>query len=194
MKLDWEMFDHMLNECEKVTVVGNKCDVTGCLVGHYGYILKDDNHNVYRVLVGDDGLICFQSLDSAFYTDNNEEYYDEPLDYWYGTVGGGYDTVERHTTQVFDTVMMLIRDFNYKCGSSTIYEYTPKQYREMVCDDDCIVDDETATVYVSYEPECAYIGVEKTNGEYWIYGAHNDHRVESVEEIYNILQSEHVAE
>ncbi len=190
MKLDWEKFDSMLNDSEKVTVVGNKCDVTGCLVGHYGYILKDTNHNVYRVLVGDDGLICFQSLECAFYTDDNEEYYDEPTDFWYGTVDGPFND----EVDVFDTVMMLVREFNYKYGSSTVYEYTPKQYREMVCDDDTIVDDETATVYLTYEEECAYIGVEKTNGEYWIYGAHNDHRVSDVEEIIKILHSEHKAE
>ncbi len=192
VEMNWEMFDNKLNECAEVTVDGNKCDVTGCLVGHYGYILKDNNHNVYRVLVGDDGLICFQSLDSAFYDDTKEEYYyDEPRDVWYGTVGGAYDTVDTHTESVFDTVIMLIHEFNRKYGSSTVYEYTPEQYRKLVCADDSVVDDETATVYLTYEPECAYIGIEKTNGEYWIYGAHNDHQVSDVEEIVNILQSEH---
>lgn len=193
-EMNWEMFDEKLNECEKVTVVGNKCDVTGCLVGHYGYMLKDDNHNVYRVLVGDDGLVCFQSLDCAYYTDDNEEYYDEPLDFWYGTVGGAYQNDEILTEDVFDTVMMLVREFNYKYGSATVYEMTPKQYREMVCEDDSVVDDETAKVYLTYEEECAYIGVEKTNGEYWVYGAHNDHRVSDVEEIIEVLHSEHQAE
>jgi hypothetical protein len=195
VEMNWEMFDKKLNECKDVTVDGNKCDVEGCLVGHYGYILKDNNHNAYRVLVGDDGLICFQSLDGAYYDETHQEYsYFEPIDFWYGTVGGAYDTEETFTDRVLGSIVMLVREFNYKYGSATVYEYTPEQYRKLVCEDDSVVDDETAKVFLTYEPECAYIGIEKTNGEYWVYGAHNDHQVSDEEEIVKILQSEHQAE
>ena len=88
-------------------------------VGDMCYMLKY-NRNVYRVFVGGNGLLCFQLVQYAFDV-NGDEYYDDALDIWYGTVSSILETEKTFTDEMYNTIMMLMRETEYK-KLKTIYE------------------------------------------------------------------------
>lgn len=147
------------------------------------FMLKyGEYNNVYRIFAYfDRNEILVQCCGCAWYYDG-EERYDEAIDFNGGQVKlMSIDTVDDWV----DTIERVLKMQNLVDGAVTVYEYTPDEYRSMVYD--TLPDENARKIYYIWDDKCPYIGVELNNGEYWVYGAHNDHRVESVEEIIDVL-------
>ena len=72
-----------------------------------------------------------------------------------------------------------------------MFKYTQEEYKKSFPEDDvtlgaeCIDGEvvDVECVYISEDEECPYIGYKYSNGQYWIYGARADQRVEGEDEI-----------
>lgn len=75
-----------------------------------------------------------------------------------------------------------------KAGEYEVLRLTEEEHLEMFECESTFDDGELAYLYVSTNEECPYIGVEKTNGELWIYGARVDGQVDTLEEVIDYLK------
>lgn len=185
IKVNYDLLREMLSNENGVKLIADGAYDNKTMI----YMFSCDetyNRNAYRVFVGENGGVCFQCMECA-YMYNGEYAYDEPIDFWAGdSIGYSFAKSDVNTEMVFDTIMMLVRETTRKYGSVTVYEYTVDEYRQNVCENDCVVDENTKHIYVNFDIDCPYIGIETNNGEYYVYGAKFDSKV-SCDEMYDKL-------
>lgn len=147
------------------------------------FMIKSGKYNnVYRVFAYyDKDEILVQCCGCAYYYDG-KEMYDEAIDFNGGHIKLTFSDEVDDWTEMIERIISMHNEW---VGAVTVYEYTKEEYQSMVCD--TLPDDNAVTIYCTWDDECPYIGVELENGEYWVYGAHNDHQVNDVESIIDAL-------
>lgn len=75
-----------------------------------------------------------------------------------------------------------------KVDEYEILRLTEEEHVKMFGEESTFDDGKLAFLYVSTNEECPYIGVEKTNGALWVYGARVDMQVDTLEEVIEFLK------
>ncbi len=75
-----------------------------------------------------------------------------------------------------------------KVDEYDILRLTEEEHVKMFGEESTFDDGKLAFLYVSTNEECPYIGVEKTNGALWVYGARVDMQVDTLEEVIGFLK------